>query len=79
MIYAKNPLPTIQASKKLGAGSPRELYHVLPTCFCPDPFITPEGYEKNGTVWPLRDVSFGRRVSGSKSWGLGFLGLGLRV
>ena len=45
---------------------------MLPTCFCPDPFITPEGYEKNGTVWQLRDVSFGCRASGSKSWGLGF-------
>ena len=29
----------------------RQLYYTLPNCFCPDPFVTPEGYEKNGTVW----------------------------
>jgi hypothetical protein len=29
----------------------RQLYYTLPSCFCPDPFVTPEGYEKNGTVW----------------------------
>ena len=29
----------------------RQLYYTLPNCSCPDPFVTPDGYEKNGTVW----------------------------
>ncbi|CAK9038819.1 unnamed protein product [Durusdinium trenchii] len=47
----KLPAPRCSPSASDPLWLPQQLYYELPGCFCPDPFVTPDGYEKNGTTW----------------------------